>query len=85
MEGVIRDRGARFGVSYEEMKKHASSASRCTAWSAPRTSLRWGAFLLSDAGANISGQCIGADDNVETLRGGERRVSLATHANRLCP
>jgi len=42
MEGVIRDRAAQFGVSYEEMEKRASSASRCTAWSAPRTSLRWG-------------------------------------------
>lgn len=67
MEGVIRDRAEASGMSFEAM---------CASY-LDKISLRrmvtcedvaaTVAFLLSDAGANLSGQSLAVDGNVETL------------------
>jgi NAD(P)-dependent dehydrogenase (short-subunit alcohol dehydrogenase family) len=67
MEGVIRDRAAQLGVSYADMEEkylERVSLRRMVSQSDVATMT---AFLLSDAGANVSGQSIGVDGNVETL------------------
>ncbi|GHE02222.1 3-ketoacyl-ACP reductase [Defluviimonas sp. 20V17] len=67
MEGVIRDRAAQTGVSYAEMEAtylNRISLRRMVPQHDVATTV---AFLLSRAGANISGQSLAVDGNVETL------------------
>lgn len=67
IEGVIRDRAAQLGVSYEEAEAEylgkISLARMVTAQDVAGTI----AYLLSADGYNISGQSIAVDGNVETL------------------
>jgi NAD(P)-dependent dehydrogenase (short-subunit alcohol dehydrogenase family) len=67
MEGVIRDRATQVGVSYEEMEttylERISLRRMVTAEDVAATVL----FLVTPAGANISGQSLGVCGNVESL------------------
>ena len=67
MEGVIRDRAGQLGVAYEAMEKTYLDRISLRRMTSPRDVAAMIAFLLSDAGINISGQSIGVDGNVETL------------------
>jgi NAD(P)-dependent dehydrogenase (short-subunit alcohol dehydrogenase family) len=67
MEGVIRDRAAQLSVSEAEMEKRYLERISLRRMVSPRDVAAMVAFLLSDAGRNISGQSIGVDGNVETL------------------
>jgi NAD(P)-dependent dehydrogenase (short-subunit alcohol dehydrogenase family) len=67
MEGVIRDRAAQLGVSYEAMEKTYLERISLRRMTSPHDVATMIAFLLSDAGINISGQSISVDGNVETL------------------
>lgn len=67
MEGVIRDRAAQVGVSYEEMETRYLERVSLRRMVTPEDVAATIAFLLSAAGSNISGQSIGVDGNVETL------------------
>jgi|SRR5579872_1687730 NAD(P)-dependent dehydrogenase (short-subunit alcohol dehydrogenase family) len=67
MEGVIRARAAQVGVSYEAMEKTYLDRVSLRRMTSPHDVAAMIAFLLSDAGINISGQSIGVDGNVETL------------------
>jgi NAD(P)-dependent dehydrogenase (short-subunit alcohol dehydrogenase family) len=67
MEGVIRDRAAQIGVTYEAMEEtylgNISLRRMVTAGDVADTVL----YLISSAGRNISGQSIGVDGNVERI------------------
>ena len=67
MTGVIEARAKQTGVSYEEMEKtyldRVSLRRMVTARDVAATAV----YLLSAAGANISGQSLGVDGNVEYL------------------
>jgi len=67
MEGVIRDRAAQVGVGYGEMEARYLERVSLRRMVSPHDVAATVAFLLSDAGANLSGQSIGVDGNVETL------------------
>ncbi len=67
MEGVIRDRAAQLGLSYDAMEKEYLARVSLRRMVSPHDVAAMVAFLLSDAGANISGQSLGVDGNVETL------------------
>jgi NAD(P)-dependent dehydrogenase (short-subunit alcohol dehydrogenase family) len=67
MEGVIRDRAAQLGLPYAEMEKEYLARVSLRRMVSPHDVAAMIAFLLSDAGANISGQSLGVDGNVETL------------------
>ncbi len=67
MEGVIRDRAAQLGLPYTEMEKEYLARVSLRRMVSPHDVAAMIAFLLSDAGANISGQSLGVDGNVETL------------------
>jgi NAD(P)-dependent dehydrogenase (short-subunit alcohol dehydrogenase family) len=67
MEGVIRNRAGQLGVSYAEMEKMYLERISLRRMTSPHDVAAMTAFLLSDAAANISGQSIGVDGNVETL------------------
>jgi NAD(P)-dependent dehydrogenase (short-subunit alcohol dehydrogenase family) len=67
MTGVIRDRAAQLGVSYEAMEKTYLDRISLRRMTSPHDVAAMIAFLLSDAGINISGQSISVDGNVETL------------------
>jgi NAD(P)-dependent dehydrogenase (short-subunit alcohol dehydrogenase family) len=67
MTGVIRDRAAQLGVSYEAMEKTYLDRISLRRMTSPHDVATMIAFLLSDAGINISGQSISVDGNVETL------------------
>jgi NAD(P)-dependent dehydrogenase (short-subunit alcohol dehydrogenase family) len=67
MTGVIRDRAAQLGVSYEAMEKTYLDRVSLRRMTSPHDVAVMIAFLLSDAGINISGQSISVDGNVETL------------------
>ena len=67
MTGVIRDRAAQLGISYAEMEKQYLARVSLRRMVSPNDVAAMVAFLLSDAGANISGQSLGVDGNVETL------------------
>jgi NAD(P)-dependent dehydrogenase (short-subunit alcohol dehydrogenase family) len=67
MHGVIRDRAAQLGISREEMETRyleKVSLRRMVSQADIAAAI---AFLLSNAGANISGQSLGVDGNVEAL------------------
>ena len=67
MTGVIRDRAAQLGIAHEEMEKQYLARVSLRRMVSPHDVAAMVAFLLSDAGANISGQSLGVDGNVETL------------------
>jgi NAD(P)-dependent dehydrogenase (short-subunit alcohol dehydrogenase family) len=67
MEGVIRDRAAQLNVGYDAMEKVYLERVSLRRMISPHDVAAMIAFLISDAGANISGQSIGVDGNVETL------------------
>ena len=67
MEGVIRDRAAQVGVPYETMEKEYLNRVSLRRMTGPEDVARMVLFLLSPAGANISGQSLGVDGNVESL------------------
>ncbi len=67
MERVIGARAAQVGVSYEEMEKQYVSRVSLRRMVSQDDVAAMIAFLLSDAGRNISGQSLGVDGNVEAL------------------
>lgn len=67
MASVIRDRAAQLGLAYAAMEKIYLERVSLRRMTSPHDVAAMIAFLLSDAGANISGQSIGVDGNVETL------------------
>ena len=67
MEGVIRDRAAQTGVSYAEMEATYLNRISLRHMVTQHDIATTVAFLLSRAGANISGQSLAVDGNVETL------------------
>jgi len=67
MERVIRDRAAQLDISYGEMEKSYLERVSLRRMTSPHDVAAMIAFLISDAGINISGQSIGVDGNVETL------------------
>ena len=67
MEGVIRDRAQQLGLSEVEMKRRYLEKVSLRRMVSPYDVASMVAFLLSDAGANVSGQSLGVDGNVEDL------------------
>ena len=67
MEGVIRDRAGQLDIPYEEMEAEYLSKVSLRRMVSPNDVAAMIAFLMSDVGANISGQSIGVDGNVEAL------------------
>jgi NAD(P)-dependent dehydrogenase (short-subunit alcohol dehydrogenase family) len=67
MERVIRDRAAQLDVPYDVMEKAYLERVSLRRMTSPHDIAAMIAFLVSDAGINISGQSIGVDGNVETL------------------
>lgn len=67
MEGVIRARAGQLGVSYEAMEKEYLSRVSLRRMVSQDDVAAMIAFILSDAGRNISGQSLGVDGNVEAL------------------
>ncbi len=67
MTGVIKARAEQLDVPYAEMEKEYLSRVSLRRMVSPHDVAAMIAFLLSDAGANISGQSLGVDANVETL------------------
>lgn len=67
MDGVIRDRAEATGVSFDEMRdKYLDKVSMRRMVSSDDVAATV-AFLISDAGANLSGQSMAVDGNVEVL------------------
>jgi NAD(P)-dependent dehydrogenase (short-subunit alcohol dehydrogenase family) len=67
MEGVIRERAATQGISYDEMEADYLQKISLRRMVTMNDVAHTAAFLLSDAGANLSGQSLAVDGNVETL------------------
>lgn len=67
MFGVIRDRAAQVGISYEEMESRYLEKVSLRRMVSPQDVADMVLFLLSPAGKNISGQSLGVDGNVEAL------------------
>ena len=67
MEGVIRSRAAQLGIAYEEMEKQYLSRVSLRRMVSQDDIAAMIAFILSDAGRNVSGQSLGVDGNVEAL------------------
>lgn len=67
IENVIRSRAQQLGVTYEAMEKTYVERISLRRMTSPHDVAAMIAFLVSDAGTNISGQSIGVDGNVETL------------------
>ena len=67
MDSVIRSRAQQLNLSYDEMEKQYLARVSLRRMVSPHDVAAMVAFLLSDAGRNISGQSIGVDGNVETL------------------
>lgn len=67
IEGVISARAKQLGVSHEEMAGRYLQNISLRRMTSPYDVASMVAFLLSDAGYNISGQSLGVDGNVETL------------------
>jgi NAD(P)-dependent dehydrogenase (short-subunit alcohol dehydrogenase family) len=67
MDGVIRARGKQIGLSFEDMREKYLERVSLRRMVSPHDVAAMTAFLLSDAGRNISGQSLGVDANVETL------------------
>ena len=67
MEGVIADRAQKTGVTHEEMKADYLSRISLRRMTPPEDVANMAAFLISEAGRNLSGQSFSVDGNVETL------------------
>ncbi|MEP7453332.1 SDR family oxidoreductase [Phyllobacterium sp. SB3] len=67
MENVISNRAKQLGVSHEEMTGRYLETISLRRMVSPYDVATMVAFLLSNAGSNISGQSLGVDGNVETL------------------
>jgi NAD(P)-dependent dehydrogenase (short-subunit alcohol dehydrogenase family) len=67
MDGVIRARAEQLGLSFEEMEARYLEKVSLRRMVSPYDVADMVVFLLSDSGANISGQSLGVDGNVETL------------------
>ena len=67
MEGVIAARAAQTGVSHDEMKAAYLSRISLRRMTPPEDVADMAAFLISDAGRNLSGQSFPVDGNVEAL------------------
>ena len=67
MEGVIRARAEATGVSYDAMQDEYLKNISMRRMVSPEDVAATVAFLISDAGANLSGQSLAVDGNVETL------------------
>ncbi|TRD14836.1 SDR family oxidoreductase [Palleronia caenipelagi] len=67
MEGVIRDRAAAQGISYEEMEANYLRNISLRRMVSQQDVAMSVAFLISDAGATLSGQSLGVDGNIEAL------------------
>lgn len=67
MEGVIADRARQTGLSHEVMKKEYVDRISLRRMTPPEDVANMVAFLISDAGRNISGQSFPVDGNVEAL------------------
>ena len=67
MEKVIRDRAEAAGIGYAEMKDDYLKNISLRRMVSPDDVAATVAFLISDAGANLSGQSLAVDGNVETL------------------
>jgi len=67
MDKVIADRARQIGISHKEMEDRYLEKVSLRRMVSPYDVASMVAFLLSDAGANVSGQSLGVDGNVETL------------------
>lgn len=67
MHKVIADRAGQLGLSHEEMEARYLEKVSLRRMVSPDDVAAMVAFLLSEAGTNISGQSLGVDGNVETL------------------
>ena len=67
MEKVIRDRAEATGVGYAAMKDDYLKKISMRRMVTPDDVAATVAFLISDVGANLSGQSLAVDGNVETL------------------
>ena len=67
MDGVIKDRAEASGTSVEEMRADYLNKISLRRMVSSEDVASTVAFLLSDAGANLSGQSLAVDGNVETL------------------
>ncbi|MGE0004260.1 MAG: SDR family oxidoreductase [Parvibaculaceae bacterium] len=67
MHKVIADRARQVGVSHEAMEERYLERVSLRRMVSPYDVAAMVAFLLSDAGINVSGQSLGVDGNVETL------------------
>jgi len=67
MEGVIADRAAQTGVSHETMKADYLARISMRRMTPPQDVADMAAFLISNAGRNLSGQSFPVDGNVESL------------------
>jgi NAD(P)-dependent dehydrogenase (short-subunit alcohol dehydrogenase family) len=67
IEAVIAARAGQLGISHEEMTGRYLQNISLRRMTSPYDVAAMVAFLLSDAGVNISGQSLGVDGNVETL------------------
>jgi NAD(P)-dependent dehydrogenase (short-subunit alcohol dehydrogenase family) len=67
MDKVIEDRAKQVGVSKQEMTERYLANISMRRMTSPYDVASMVAFLLSDAGRNVSGQSLGVDGNVEAL------------------
>lgn len=67
MQKVIADRAGQLGISHEAMEERYLEKVSLRRMVSPYDVADMVVFLLSAAGANISGQSLGVDGNVETL------------------
>ncbi|MEM8540099.1 MAG: SDR family oxidoreductase [Pseudomonadota bacterium] len=67
MDGVIRDRAEATGVSYDAMHDEYLKKISLRRMVSVDDVAATAAFLISDAGTNLSGQSMSVDGNVETL------------------
>jgi len=67
IEGVIADRAKQTGVSHDEMKEDYINRISLRRMTPPEDVADMVAFLISDAGRNLSGQSLPVDGNVEAL------------------
>lgn len=67
IDKVIADRARQIGISHKEMEERYLERVSLRRKVSPYDIASMVAFLLSDAGINVSGQSLGVDGNVETL------------------
>jgi len=67
MEKVITDRAEQTGISYEQMKAEYLNRISLRRMTPPEDVADMAAYLISEAGQNLSGQSFPVDGNVEAL------------------